>query len=96
MLARGGKERLNQVNDDGFGFFCARDQELRLPRETVVRTELQHMIRIGGARGLREQRQRPRHCAVMMPGAVPVVMQHESQTIGISFEAEVMIGINTS
>ena len=73
--ASGKSERLHKVNDDGFGLICRRDEELRLLREAVGQTELHHMVGIDGAGWLRKYRQCACHGAVMMPGAVPFVMQ---------------------
>ena len=64
--------------------------ELRLPRKTVGRAELNDVIGIRGARRPREQGQRPRNGTVVMVGAIARVLQNKLQTQASALHAEMV------
>lgn len=85
-----------QENQRHFVGILTAEHRLRLGPKTAGPGELHNMIGIGGACGLREDRQRPRHGMMLMAGATGLVMQHQPQPARAGSNEGLMVCIQHS
>jgi hypothetical protein len=98
---RGGRRQLVCVAQNGFNEHAVRLLEMRGPGHSelrrslanVGRAELQDVIRVPGARGLRKENQCPCNQAVPMRGTVAVVVENQLRPVSSCKQVDVVSAV---